>query len=229
MRRPTTFGIAPAAVALLILLTILPGCTVVKIGEEQSDGDDQYATWTKTGTGFQASEYVEAVWTDRIIPAYEEQSVEYETLMTALQEDRQAAIDQYGLVRQTGEPFTVFKVRGTATVVEFDDSSRNGVITVDLEPADGTVDATLQVGPVIRGTAIRDSVEFIRFTDVGNQLQFADLAGELNARMRRDSVEPLDLESIEGKSISFMGSFSLKADDSIEDIVITPVMINLVE
>lgn len=229
MRRPTTFGIAPAAVALLILLTILPGCTVVKIGEEQSDGDDQYATWTKTGTGFQASEYVEAVWTDRIIPAYEEQSVEYETLMTALQEDRQAAIDQYGLVRQTGEPFTVFKVRGTATVVEFDDSSRNGVITVDLEPADGTVDATLQVGPVIRGTAIRDSVEFIRFTDVGNQLQFADLAGELNARMRRDSVEPLDLESIEGKSISFMGSFRLTEDDSIEDIVITPVMINLVE
>jgi predicted lipoprotein len=213
----------------VVCLAVIGACTVVKIEEDEGEGSDQYATWTKTGTGFQANEYVEAVWDERILPVYEEQSVDYTEVLSALRTDRRKAIDKYGLARETGEPFFVFKVRGTCRVVEYDDSSRNGVIRVDMEPADGVVDATLQVGPVIRGTAIRDSMEFIRFTDVGNQLQFAALANELNARMRRDSVEPLDLASIVGKRISFLGAFRLTGDEPLEDIVITPVKIDLLD
>jgi predicted lipoprotein len=215
--------------AAVVCLALLGACTVVKIEEDDGEGGGQYATWTKTGTGFQADEYVEAVWDERILPAYEQQSVDCTEVLSALRSDREGAIEKYGLARETGEPFFVFKVRGTCRVAEYDDSSRNGVIRVDMEPADGTVDATLQVGPVIRGTAIRDSMEFIRFTDVGNQLQFADLANELNARMRRDSVEPLDLPGIVGKRISFLGAFRLTGDEPLEDIVITPVKIDLLD
>ena len=216
--------------AAIMCLAALSACTVVRIADQESGGgqDDQYSTWTKTGTGFVASEYVEDVWDDRIIPIYEEEAVDYATLVAALRDDRDAAVQTFGLARQTGEPYYVFKVRGTAAVLEFDDSSRNGVIRVDLIPTDGTVDATLQVGPVIRGTAIRDSVDFINFTDVGNQLQFADLANELNARMRRDSVEPIDLASIPGETIEFVGAFRLEEDRPLEEIVITPVRIDVV-
>ena len=213
--------------AAVVCLARVGACTVVKIEEDDSEGGDQYATWTKTGTGFQATEYVAAVWDERILPVYEEEAVDYTTVLSSLRDDRQSASERYGLARETGEPFFVFKVRGTCRVVEYDDSSRNGVIRVDMEPADGEVDATLQVGPVIRGTAIRDSMEFIRFTDVGNQLQFAALANELNARMRKDSVEPLDLPSIVGKRISFLGAFRLQEADEVEDIVVTPVKIDL--
>ena len=213
--------------AAVVCLALVGACTVVKIEEDDGDGEDQYATWKKTGTGFQASEYVAVVWDERILPVYEEQAVDYTTVLSSLRDDRQSASERYGLARETGEPFFVFKVRGTCRVVEYDDSSRNGVIRVDVEPTDGEVDATLQVGPVIRGTAIRDSMEFIRFTDVGNQLQFAALANELNARMRKDSVEPLDLPSIVGKRISFLGAFRLQEADEVEDIVVTPVKIDL--
>jgi predicted lipoprotein len=227
MRRSTKplFTFAAAAVCL----AVIGACTVVKIEEDDGDGEDQYATWTKTGTGFQASEYVAAVWDERILPVYEGQAVDYAEVLSSLRADRQGAIEKYGLARETGEPFFVFKVRGTCRVVEYDDSSRNGVIRVDVEPADGTVDATLQVGPVIRGTAIRDSMDFIRFTDVGNQLQFAALANELNARMQKDSVEPLDLPSIVGKRISFLGAFRLTEGQPLEDIVVTPVKIDLLD
>jgi predicted lipoprotein len=225
MRRSTKLLLTFAAA--VVCLTLVGACTVVKIEENDSEGGDQYATWKKTGTGFQASEYVAAVWDERILPVYEEQAVDYTTVLSSLRDDRQSASERYGLARETGEPFFVFKVRGTCRVVEYDDSSRNGVIRVDVEPTDGEVDATLQVGPVIRGTAIRDSMEFIRFTDVGNQLQFAALANELNARMRKDSVEPLDLPSIVGKRISFLGAFRLQEADEVEDIVVTPVKIDL--
>jgi len=227
MRRSTKLLFTFAAA--VVCLALVGACTVVKIEEEDSGGDDQYATWKKTGTGFQAEEYVAAVWDERILPAYEEQSVDYTEVLSALRADREGAAEKYGLARETGEPFYVFKVRGTCRVVEYDDSSRNGVIRVDMEPADGRVDATLQVGPVVRGTAIRDSMEFIRFTDVGNQLQFAALANELNARMRRDSVEPLDLPSIVGRRISFLGAFRLAAAQPLEDIVVTPVKIDLLD
>jgi predicted lipoprotein len=214
----------------LVCLALVGACTVVKIEENDGKGgEDQYATWTKTGTGFQASEYVAAVWDERILPSYELEAVDYTEVLSGLRADRQKAIETYGLARETGEPFYVFKVRGTCRVVEYDDSSRNGVIRVDMEPADGKVDATLQVGPVIRGTAIRDSMEFIRFTDVGNQLQFAALANELNARMRRDSVEPLDLPNIVGKRISFLGAFRLEESEALEGIVVTPVKIDLLD
>lgn len=225
MRRSKKLLIMAGAAA--VCLALFWACTVVKIDEEKGDSDDQYATWTKTGTGFQASEYVAAVWDERVLPVFEEEAVSYAAVLAGLRDDRQAVIERYGLARETGEPFFVFKVRGTARVVEYDDSSRNGVIRVDLEPTDGEVDATLQVGPVIRGTAIRDSLEFVRFTDVGNQLQFADLAKELNARMRKDSVEPLDLPGIVGKRISFLGAFRLAEEAAIEEIVVTPVKIDL--
>jgi predicted lipoprotein len=214
---------------LVVCLSLLAACTVVKIENNDGKSEDRYATWTKTGTGFRAAEYVAAVWDERVLPIYEEQAVEYTTVLAALRDDRKAAAQRYGLLRETGEPFHVFKVRGTARVLAFDDSSRNGVIYVDLEPFDGQKDATLQVGPVIRGTAIRDSLEFVRFTDVGNQLQFADLANQLNARMERDSVEPLDLANIAGKRIFFTGAFRLENDQPLEEIVVTPVRIELLD
>jgi predicted lipoprotein len=196
----------------------------VRIGEEDGDSDDPFATWTKTGTGFQADDFVEAIWEESVLTTYEDEAVSYDTVMTALHTDRGAATEQYGLRRETGEPFYVFKVRGTAEVLDYDDSSRNGVIEVLID-GPGSWVATLQVGPVIRGTAIRDSLEFIRFTDIGNQLQFAALANELNARMARDSVEPLDLPNIAGTRISFLGAFRLEMEESLDDVVVTPVLI----
>jgi predicted lipoprotein len=89
--------------------------------------------------------------------------------------------------------------------------------------------ATLQVGPVLFGTAIRDSLNFIRFTDIGNQLQFADLADQLNARMHKDSVETLDLTTIAGKKISFLAAFKLDESQSIDDLVVTPVKITVLD
>jgi predicted lipoprotein len=215
--------------AVAVCASLFGACTVVKLGEEDGDDGDEYSTWTKTGTGFDADEYVEEIWDEQLIPYYEESAVDYETLLAALRENRAAAIEQYGLLRDSGEPAAVFKVRGTVVVIEFDDTSRNGVFRADFEPADGIADVTMQVGPVIRGTVMRDSADFISFTDVGNQLQFAALASELNSRMMADSVEPLDLENIAGTRIDYLGTFKLTEDNTLDEIVITPVRMTLAE
>jgi predicted lipoprotein len=42
------------------------------------------------------------------------------------------------------------------------------------------IEADVQVGPVIRGTAVRDALPFIRFSDFANQIEFALVASALN-------------------------------------------------
>ena len=120
-------------------------------------------------------------------------------------------------------------MKGEAVVLEYDDSSRNGLLRIDLNPFDGVEDTSLQVGPVIKKTALRDSVDFIRFTDVGNQLQFASLADELNNKMKKTVVENLDLENIAGKKVYFYAAFKLEQTDSVDQIVLTPAVIEVLE
>ncbi len=219
------------ALFLIILIAfLLSACTIKKISEvENKESSDEYSTWTKSGKAFDPVKYVDSVWDEKLIPAFLEDSEDINAVLNALAEDKEAAVQQYGLKRQSGEAVPSFKVKGTVKVIEYDDSSRNGLLMLDLSPYDGEVDIPMQVGPVIRKTAIRDSVSFISFTDVGNQLQFASLADELNKRMKQHAVEPLDLDTIEGKTLCFYGAIKLDEGQTLDELVITPVVIEVVE
>ncbi len=216
-------------ILVLVFFILLTGsCTIRKIDEaDAGKTDDMYSTWTKSGKSFDPVAYVDSIWEEQLIPAYLSDSFPYEEVSAALEEDFRDAVKLFGLESKSGEHTPVFKVKGTGVVLEHDDSSRNGLLRVDLLPADGTADVVLQVGPVIRKTAIRDSVDFISFTDVGNQLQFASLSDELNARMRREVVDPLDLETIAGKTIDFYGSFIFDEGQGVDAVVVTPVIIDV--
>jgi len=211
--------------ATTLCLALVAACTVEKLDNSRDAAGDQYSTWTKTGTAFKADEYVAAVWDKQVLPDYEKNAFDVGTVLGALRSDRKAAIAKYGVRKETGEVIYIFKVRGQARVAKYDNTSRNGVIRVNIEPESSGLSATLQVGPVVVGTTIRDSLEFIHFTDVGNQLQFADLANQLNARMLKDSVSSLDLPTLPGRRISFSGCFKLEEEQVLNTIVITPAKI----
>ena len=58
-----------------------------------------------------------------------------------------------------------------------------------MTPGGGSLgSATVQIGPVIRGTALRDAVSFIRFNDFANQFEFAAVSNALHERVLRDVV-----------------------------------------
>jgi predicted lipoprotein len=209
------------------VLLVFTSCTVKKISEVDAGKDSgEYSTWTKSGSQFEPLAWVEENWESRFIPAFREECVEFDIILEALKADRDKAIADYGLPKNKDAVSFVFKVKGEALVLEYDKSSRNGLIKLDLGPKDGIADASIQVGPVIKNTALRDSVDFIKFTEVGNQLQFASLADELNNKMKKSVIEPLDLENITGKNIDFYGAFKLEQSDSIDGIVITVVILD---
>lgn len=214
---------------LLVLFAFLySGCTIKKLEEvDKEQSTDDYSTWTKSGKAFDPVEYVDSIWEATFIPAYLEESFEIAPVLSLLMSDQTEARQKYGLTLDSGEKMPVYKVRGNAKVLEYDDSSRNGKLILDLCPYDGQADIALQIGPVIKDTALRDSVSFISFTNVGNQLHFANLADELNNRMKLKVIEPLDLQTIEGKLICFYGAIKVNEDQTLDTLQVTPVKIEV--
>ena len=142
-----------------------------------------------------ASAYVESIWTSRVQPAITANAV-------ALEFYREA-------VAGGGATQGPAAVVAEGVVLEVNTSSRVGIATIDLSPADGRADATVQIGPVVRGTSLRDALDFIRFTDFTNQIEFAAVASALNDRVLTDVLGDVDFGTLEGRRVRVVGVASL--------------------
>ncbi|MCU0827446.1 MAG: DUF2291 domain-containing protein [Tabrizicola sp.] len=101
-----------------------------------------------------------------------------------------------------------FAVKGEGKVVEANLTSRARKAMVDVD-GDGAADLTLQLGPVIKGTSLRDVAPFYRFGDFRDQIEFAKLARALNDRASAALQVPEG--DLVGKTVTFSGTVDLKA------------------
>jgi predicted lipoprotein len=53
---------------------------------------------------------------------------------------------------------------------------------------------------------VRDATGIVQFSDFTNQIQFADVGNELNARVLKTVVAPLDLSTLKGRTVEFEGT-----------------------
>ena len=58
---------------------------------------------------------------------------------------------------------------------------------------------------MIRGTALRDAVDFIQFGDFTNQIQFADVANALNDRVLATTLAHVDPAGLKGRHVQVLG------------------------
>jgi predicted lipoprotein len=142
---------------------------------------------------FDAAAYVESIWAARVEPTARTSAIELNAEVLA----------------RSGPAGWTSLVRGAGTVTEVDTQSRVGLALVDLLPGDGRPDVALEIGPVLRGTAVRDALPFIRFGDFANQLEFADVANALNARVLRSVLAAVDVATLKGRPISFWGAMKI--------------------
>lgn len=130
------------------------------------------------------------------------------TLRKALAEGLDAAGAAHGN-RGSGEGAAWnFAVKGEGKVVEANLTSRARKAMVDVD-GDGAADLTLQLGPVIKGTSLRDVAPFYRFGDFRDQIEFAKLARALNDRAAAALQVPEG--ELVGKTVIFSGTVDLKA------------------
>jgi predicted lipoprotein len=134
---------------------------------------------------FDARAYVAGIWDSRAMPALRSRAIAFSEFEG----------------RHTAHPTPV---SFDGVVVAVNTSSRVGTAHVDIAPGDGHGDAVLMIGPVVRGTALRDALGFIQFTDFTNQIEFATVAGALNDRALA-AVGALDPNGLEGRHVRGFG------------------------
>ena len=185
--------------ATLLLCLALESCvpwTVRPIGSEED---------TAAGPAVVTpAAYVESVWATKLVPAVLAAAVDARVLLDALAASPEQAFVRYG--RREAGGATYFIVKGQGVVVGVDVASRSGMALVDVPPCDRRPDLSIQIGPVLRGTALRDATGLISFSDFVNQIQFADVGNELNDRVLKTVLAPLDKAALLGRRVSFTGA-----------------------
>ncbi len=203
------------------LLLSLTGCsaffTVVPIKQANVEEPQGSAS----DKGFDKVAYVNGIWESKVLPTVQQRAVDFSQLFGELTQNQDAASQKYG--NKVGGPYN-FLTKFEGNVLSADTSSRVGVIKVEVQAANGSQVVAVQVGPVVQGTAIRDALGFITFNDFVNQLQFADVADELNTRALASALNKTDPTSLVGKTVDITGAFTL---DDINNIVITPVFLTV--
>jgi predicted lipoprotein len=214
MENRATSLLQKAAIILLLASPLLTSCRLWTIRPLESKEQKPAAASQQ----FNADAYVDSIWQSKVAPAMLEQAVDLPTVLAALDADVEAAKKQYG----RGDPggATHFIVKGAGRVSRVESRSQNRSISLILPNYQGKADVAIQVGPVFRGTALRDAVGFIQFNQFVNQLQFADVGARLNDRVATAVVKDFDLATAQGKQVSFCGAFTL-GDRA--NIIITPV------
>ncbi|MDR1510679.1 MAG: DUF2291 domain-containing protein, partial [Synergistaceae bacterium] len=166
------------AVLALFVIFLALSCTAEKI----DTGKKTEVAFYFDNDKFDAKQYVAGIWDESVIPHMLGKAVDAGELIRGLKSDTETTCEKYGYrAVKENNPFN-FSLKGRVKVLSVNAES-NARAEADLEPYDGIADLVIQVGPIFKGTAIRDFLDFVKFEDFTNQVDFAKLANELNFKV----------------------------------------------
>jgi predicted lipoprotein len=220
----TVFPRLGACIALLGFLSLAGGCTVVK--QKAATGKESpKEIGSSSQTEFDAKAFVGKNWETMTIPELEKGAGELTEVLAALKADQSAAETKYGKRKADDLPYG-FVVKGSALVREVRTTSAAGTALLDVRGSAVPGEILLQIGPVIKSSAVRDSLDYVNFGDFTNQTDYANISREINVVIRDKVVSPIDKSSLVGKMVTVLGVMAYEPDGP---VLITPVRLTVVE
>jgi predicted lipoprotein len=200
----------------VISVASMTGCMkVIKIGEEgKYTGEVQ----------FNAGDDVAAIWDSAALPELTGKAVDLAAFLMESNGDLKSLADKYGKYSMGTSGELNYTVKGTATVKEVHTEKKAGYMDVTLDGYTGPITIQIQIGTVYKGTAVRDSLNIIKFEDYKNQVDYAAVSQSIHQVIQKSVIDQLDLKNITGKQIEFTGCFTA---DNNEAILITPVALTV--
>jgi predicted lipoprotein len=197
--------------AVVIIGYIAATTTIVKTGQEN----------LLTGEAvFNPGDSVAAIWDTQAIPDLSARAVDLKQFLEEANGDLKSLADKYGKYSMGTSGELSYTVKGTATVKAVNTEKKAGFMEVALKDYTGAETIKLQIGNVYKGSAVRDSLSFIRFEDYTNQVDYAAISQSIHNFIQENVINKIDLTTIEGKEIEFMGCFTVSGND---ELLITPV------
>jgi predicted lipoprotein len=177
------------------------------------------AAGTAGAARFEPAAYVEGIWSTKVLPQAASEAIDLAGALAATPSSSSSSSSP----SDNAGPRAVL-VRGVGIVIKVDRQSRVGLAYVDLDPVDGRPDAALQIGPVLRGTSLRDAVGFIRFADFANQIDYARVGNALNDRVLSTVLKDVAgdaADALKGRRVAFTGAVRMDSRTPVEVVPIT--------
>lgn len=193
----------PFALCLAAALA-LSGCKIVKTVAE---GEGAAAVAGEAGDDARIAALLDKTYDAELLPLIAAMALPVADLRAAVTGGLDAAGAAHGNKGSGEGAAWNFAVKGEGKVVEANLTSRARKAMLDTD-GDGTADLTLQLGPVIKGSSLRDVAPFYKFGDFRDQIEFAKLARALNDRASAALVVPEG--DLVGKTVSFSGTVDMK-------------------
>lgn len=233
MKIKTSTVVITVLVLIFLALVVTNGFTVV------SSADAEKAVQSET---FDPVSYVDGIWDSKLLPSFEEKSVDLAKVLTAMKVNLDGTISKDDLTNVTsknglvtvGESH-VYQVKGSGKIVGVNTDTSLGTVEVALDGYQGPVKVLIYIGTRIPSdeTSVRDSVGFISFGDFKEQTEFGKVASEINKRVLTKVLGGLDKDNLLGKSIAFKGAFGIRTFNllqiDLKEIKIVPVDLKLGE
>ncbi len=210
---------------LLLALTVLPfglalgGCKIVATPKKQVPTADE-----GNGGGFDPNAMVDAIWDSKVVPYLQAKAGNLPDVLALARANPDEAGHKYGYrAKQGSEPWT-FAVKIEGRIVAAETASRAGTISID-NAGDGKIAAVVQIGPAMRGTALRDALDFVSFNDFKNQIDYAQFGKAFNQHAARTFLAQLPRDALVGRKATILGAFTLESGD--QPPLVAPAQITL--
>lgn len=143
------------------------------------------------------------LYQQKIVPQLVSEAKPLDGLMKdlAAAKDFDSACQQFGYRMQSESP-CVFTVRVKGSVEQVNTTSRSGKMIV--RDVSG-VSAPVQIGPIIRGTALRDAYKGASYQDFNDQVLFGDFGRGIN---NQTAGQMKELQPKTGDTLEVVGVFS---------------------
>lgn len=209
-----------AAVRALGLAALLPlgGCKIEKTVVANA-GQSATSVFINDSS-FNPDAMVASDWDSKVVPELKAKAGSFDDVAAAIAAGPDAAGQRFGFRDPRAASPWVYVATVSGTVTAANTESRAG--TIDVKTAGGRT-VQLQVGPVVRGTAIRDSVLSRPFDTFKNQIDYAQFGKALNAKANAAALSRLPRDKLVGARIEALGVFSAPAGDA--PALMTPVTI----
>jgi predicted lipoprotein len=199
------------AALLLLLLIIKPPFVVKPLARSGS---------TSEAAQSKGAQFAEKVWESKVLPLVQEKAQDIAMIVQEIRVDPAAAGQKYGR-RESTNPYS-YMVKGSGKVLEVHTESQAGTLVLEVPGLNEKI--ALQIGPVVRGTALRDATGAAPFDQFTNQLDYADVSKEMNRRAVKQAFANIAPSSLSGKAIKFFGAFTFDPRSK-GLILVTPVKV----
>ena len=188
-----------AATLLLACALALPGCKFVKTADKEKEA---------AASAFDPDKMVSDIWDSKVIAYLDKRAGAFKDVSALTASDLTAAGAKYGHKEKQGSAPWTFAAKVDGTIVAEETKSRAAYVDVDVD-GDAKADVRVAIGPAIRGTAIRDSLDFVDFNSFKNQIEWAQFGKSFNLHVNKTLLSKLPRQGLTGRKLTATGAYPL--------------------